>query len=402
MTQPLDHATLLEACAAGGASHLVLTTEMEPAAGPFASIAPARFATRSGGSTYAFEDRWIDGERMRCVLVDSKPSQLNRAEEAIVEAIKDGDETLSAMPRIEVTYAADDDAPDLVLSDLELPHRWNDAHIRAGTVEGKSVVTLPAYIAARNATPADVSALMELAPTGLFFGSWDSSRKSRQGRYPSVLTGEMVAVLADQSGGNSVAKHSGARIDPVAASAQLPGKVIKDLARGQQDEISPKLQQKVERLKDGDTASASMLGLGSVPPGVDDIAGVATRRIIRSHVLSFAGVRRLRFGGTPEANAAARALLVAVALRGLVSTYEDTYLRANCHLVESEEPRAELRLRFGETLPVSGFTVEAMDAVLAEALASARANGVHWDGQVLSVDGDPAVLSGAVETDDEA
>jgi len=54
--------------------------------------------------------------------------------------------------------------------------------------------------------------------------------------------------------------------------------------------------------------SASMLGLGGIPPTLEALAGVACHRIIRSHVLSFAALRQIRFGSSPEGDAACRAL----------------------------------------------------------------------------------------------
>lgn len=395
---------LLEACARGGASHLVVTTEMEPAAGLFAAIAPARFAS-SRGAAYAYEPRWIDGEPQTCVLIDSKPSQENRVEFQIAQAIADGHPSLTRMPRIVVRYPGADDREGVELSDLELPHRWIDAHVRAGDVAGQSVVQHEAYRRARNASPADVTPLMEMAPAGLPFGSWDSTRQSGQARYPSALVGEIIGVVADQEADTRKAEahRSGARVDPVAASAQLTGRVLKQLAEGQDGELSAKVMNKVNKIKDAEVKSASVLGLGSIPPGLEDVAGIATKRIIRSHTLSFATLRRLRFGGSPERDAAARALLAAVALWGLTASYADGYLRANCHLVESEAPHFVLKGRFGQGEDVEPLTLADADELLAAALERATANGIRWEGQILAVTGNPAVIAGADDTsEDEA
>lgn len=395
----LDLDILLTACQAGEASHMVFTTEMTPAAGPFAAIAPARFATQ-GGSAYAYEKRWFDGEPLNCVLVDSKPSQLNRIEQAIVHGIADGHPALNKMPRIVVRYDSTAGEPDVEFSDLELPHRWTDAHVRSGDTSGSSVVQDEAFRAARNAGPADVSAVMELAPAGLVFGSWDSTRRSRQARYPSALVGEIIGVTADQESRDPAARHSGARVDPVAASVQLPGAVLKQLAGGQDGELSPTTMAKVKKLKDKEIQSASTLGLGNVPPKLEDVAGLATRRIIRSHVLSFATLRRLRFGGGPEKDAAARTLLAAVALWGLTASYSDGFLRANCHLAEASAPVVVLKGRFGHDEQIDPPTLAEADALLEAALAHAVGHGVRWQGQVMQVLGDPAVLAGADDTAD--
>ncbi len=112
---------LMGASMPGGASCLTSVTELEPAAGPQASVAPAKFASRTQGDNrgkYAYERRFLDGEPSQAVIIDSKQSQLNRCEAALAQAITDGHPTLSLMPRVEVTYQRD--GIDEVYSDLTL------------------------------------------------------------------------------------------------------------------------------------------------------------------------------------------------------------------------------------------------------------------------------------------
>ena len=85
----------------GGASCLTSVTELEPAAGPQASVAPAKFASHASGDKrgeYAYERRYLDGVPSQAVIIDSKQSQLNRCEAALHQAITDGHPTLSMMP----------------------------------------------------------------------------------------------------------------------------------------------------------------------------------------------------------------------------------------------------------------------------------------------------------------
>jgi CRISPR-associated protein Csb1 len=98
------------ASVAGGASCLTSVTELEPAAGPHASVAPAKFASsdsRDKKGTYAYEHRYLDGEAQIAVLIDSKQSQLNRCEAALAQAVTDGHPVLSRMPRVVVSYNRD-------------------------------------------------------------------------------------------------------------------------------------------------------------------------------------------------------------------------------------------------------------------------------------------------------
>ncbi len=107
--EAITYEQLLAACSAGGASTLSSTTELTPAAGPHASVAPAKFVRGSDG-VYAYEPRYLDGEQVETVIIDSKQSQLNRIEAELVKAIVDGAAAVSRLPRIEVTYETDEGA----------------------------------------------------------------------------------------------------------------------------------------------------------------------------------------------------------------------------------------------------------------------------------------------------
>ena len=305
---------LAEASMPGGASCLTSVTELEPAAGPHASVAPAKFASRTQGDKkgeYAYERRYLDGVPTQAVIIDSKQSQLNRCEAALAQAIADGHPTLSRMPRVEVTYSRD--GVDEVYSDLTLPHRIFDGHIRAGTAGGKPVTQLDAYRGIRNATPGNARAVLDASPVSLVFGSWDSSRSARQGRWRSTLVGEIIGFCAD----DRPSLRGGARVDPVGMRINLTEARLKALADAQRTELSGKNYKTATtaKPKKGEEAiSASMLGLGGIPPTLDTLSGVACSRIIRSHVLSFADAaaaavrrRRGRRRGVPRAAGGARA-----------------------------------------------------------------------------------------------
>ncbi|GFG50671.1 type I-G CRISPR-associated RAMP protein Csb1/Cas7g [Mycolicibacterium agri] len=395
----LNFNQLLEACRPGGAATLTSVTELVAAEGSHGGIAPARFVpARGSGATYCYEQRFIDGVAANCVLVDGKASQLNRIEDEIVKAIADGTEPLALTPRIVVRYADGTSA-----SDLELPHRLYDGHIRAGHVDGKSVTEHPTYRAARDATPADVRPILELAPAALVLGGWDSTRRARQGRYRSALTGEIIGELADQSEHDIDSirppRRGGARSDSIAASVRLTGKQLEDLLVDQEAELSPKLATKiredVKKSKNGRT-SASTLGLGSIPPTLENLGLVACRRIIRSHVLSFAALRQLRFGAGPDGDAACRALLGAFALAGLARANAELNLRANCNLREAAQPRTELDARYGQVIALDPIDIKTADSLLDEAIKTARSTaGIRWEGQVFEVIGNELIVDNA-------
>ena len=394
----VDYATLLAAVSAGGSSALSSVTLLRPAAGTQATVAPAKYVSaRSNESVYLYDTRYIDGEPLRTVLIDSSQSQSNRIEQAITDAITDGHPLLWRIPRIRVTYSRDGRTEEY--TDLTLPHRVFDAHIRAGHVDGTPTTETPSYRAARNASPANARALFDLSPVSLVFGSWDASRKARQGRWPSAVTGEIVGVLADQQLVDDPRK-GGARVDPVGMGLQLTQAELLKLAEVQREEMSDKTYTKIK--SEAKTSKASTLGFGGIPPTLDALGGVACSTIIRSRVLSFATFRQIRFGAGARGDAACRAVLAALALNGIARADAELYLRAHCHLVEAGPSLTELDLRAGETRALVLPSIEEADALLEESLADAKEHaGVDWDGQILEVRGNPVVIEGRVDESED-
>jgi CRISPR-associated protein Csb1 len=399
---------LREACSAGGPSVIVSTTDLAPAGGPMSSVAPAKFVTPGPNShaTYAYEHRFVDGAAARVVILDSKQSQLNRAEAGLAQAILDGVDPLTRVPHVQVTY--DRHGAREIFTDLTLPHRAYDGHIRAGTVNGQPATDDPAYRAARDATPANARALLEFSPITLAYGGWDATRRTRQGRWRSALVGEIVGVLADQAlDPRSAPMRGGARVDPVAMQVQLSGDAMIAIADAQRGELSPKLYDRIAKsAKANDEKSAatsgSSLGLGGIPPTLEQLAGVACTRIVRTHVLSLATLRQVRFGSTPAGDAACRALLAALALDGLARANAELFLRANCDLVEAGPERVQIDRRGGSFDALEPLDIAAADALLAGAIdAAADVAGVAWLGQVFAVAGNPDIIASADDSSAE-
>ena len=419
-------ADLLENVELGGGSVITSITELEPAAGPHASVAPAKFVDDKK-SVFAYETRYIveeiqnpeesedaekavKGKPTKVVLIDSKQSELNRAEAAIEQGRQYGDEAAVKIPRAVVTYQTENGPVEY--SDMELSHRVFDGHFRAGTIDGEPLTENEQYRALRNSTPADMSTLLNTAPAALLFGAWDSTRKSNQVRLRSALVGEIIGVLADQEPG---AEHRqarrGARVDAVAASVKLAPKDMESLVNDQEAELSPKNIKKnrdaiaaASKAKNKDAAhvSASGIGLGSIPPSLEETGAVACRRIIRSWVLSLATLRQLRFGQDEAKNVAARALLAALGLNAIARAERELYIRANCDLIESAAPIVTLDQRFGEKKPFAPLTVEHTDQLLLEAIENAKKAGVaDWNGQTFKVEGNPIIIKNATAEDAE-
>ena len=247
--------TLLAACSPGGSSVLTSVTPLAPAAGEHAAIAPARYVS-GRNSTYAFETRYIDGEPATVTIVDGKASSINRLEEAFSLAFREGNELLARTPHIALQY------PDRIWFDFELPHRFADGHIRAGTIDGTPATDHAAYRALRDSSPANARPLLEASPFSLVLGSWDSTRKSNQVRYRSALVGEIIGVLADQGPNNTeIAARGAARFDSASPSVQLSATDMQALLDAQADELSPKNIDEIKKL----IAAAKKSGVASSP-----------------------------------------------------------------------------------------------------------------------------------------
>lgn len=376
-------------------------TELAPAAGDLAGVAPARYVRKEagGGATYAFESRFDGGEPVRVALLDGKASQLNRVEQAMRAAIADEHPQLSLTPRVEVVYEGQG-----TYSCLELPHRVYDSHVRSASVDGADVVRDDRYIAARNSSPADARTLLEMSPASIAFGSWDATRGKNQARFRSLLVGEIIGVLADP--GEIQPLRGAGRADPVAPSVRLGANEMSALVDQQRDEMSANKVKSLEKdvtgkKAKGSTISASPLGLGSIPPTLDGLGLVSCRKIVRHHVFSFSALRQLRFGLGPDGDVAARALLAAWTLAGLALSDAELHLRANCDLREAGPSKVTLDGRQGNEVELEPLSVDGAAALLQEAIDAARAAGVRWEGQVYSVAGNPIVAGGLVDDEPE-
>lgn len=386
---------LLDACRPGGASVLTSVTPLEPAAGPHASVAPAKFLEGKGRTAkpvFAYERRFWDGEAVTAVLIDSKQSQSNRLEAAVSAAIADQDPVLARTPRIELRF---EDGQ--VYSDIDLPHRAFDGQIRAGTINGEPATVAQEYRELRNATVADARPLLERSPITLLLGGWDASRKTHAGRYRSLLVGEIIGILSDQGRDPEVnqSKRGGARIDPLGARIQLDQAEREAIADVQKSELSDKAYTNSY----GKGGKSSSLGLGGIPPSLEQLGGVTCRAVIRSHVLSFAALRALRFDSpTPEGDVACRALLAALALNGLARSDAELLLRANCDLVEAGPAVVTLDKRYGQKENFEPLSIEQAQELLSAAIDNAvQAANLTWDGSILVVEGNPTILAAAAD-----
>jgi len=377
----LDLPTLRSAIEDGGIAFRSIA-DLQPAGGVGDKVFPATYE----GATYAFEDRVIDGQRIRCVVLDSVQSQANRLELALLEGYRAG-KLRFPLAQIDFGSAPEEEVRSVgVVTALELPHRLADAHFLASeTIENGKRMPF------RHRDPKKASALgrrfeqgsignatpiFELCPTALVFGMWDShgTRGGLGERFQRAVVSEIVGFDAEPG------RRSASRIDPVI-------RTTKDIP--------------VERSSDGwkvvekGKAKLSEVGLGNVTPSLKDKrgqehhGGVTMRSARQVWHLSLPALRRLRFPleGRPEdpaVNVAARATLAALALAALSSQWRNGFdLRSRCLLVPQHELRVEL-LSIGST-GIYSLPVDRATELLAETSEVAVAAGLRWNGEPVTL-----------------
>lgn len=189
---------------------------LRPTGGDADKIFPPTYA----GGVYAVENRRINGQVVRCVLLDSVQSQANRMEEALLEAFlpswrelpeKAKDEEICDLPVIAVKVGDHD-----WVTSLTAPHRVYDAIFRdseLGNEPFRNSKIGSRIVKARlhNALP-----LYEYCPTALMFGTWDSTAGEglNSAKIPRAVVSEIIGV--DLTTG----VRTGSRIDPLGIRAQ--------------------------------------------------------------------------------------------------------------------------------------------------------------------------------------
>jgi CRISPR-associated protein Csb1 len=383
----------LRAAVAGGVAGARSLTRFEPLGGPDDKIFPPTYGVGDRELRYAVEERVVGGgngtmTRVASVLVDSVASQANRAELALLAAIRDG---RLAAPVTSVDFAAHGLYGIDRVSDYEAPHRIFDALLRDSFDGDDLFRDGPAGRAITGAVPRNAAALLRHSPHTLVFGGWDSTgpKGGRGAKYERALTSEIVAH------GIATGVKTASRIDPVAIETKAgPVYLAGDDVGWTIDPAHAITDKKGEPAlytgKGDKPGRPTLLNHGNVKPSIDSFAGgVTAERIVGTTVLSFIQLRRLRFptaaDGAPippehrhDAEIAARTALAALGLAATVLAQDEGFdLRSRCVLVPTEPFTLELVGRSGA---VETTTLDDAAALTLVAKAAERADqhGLGW------------------------
>lgn len=382
----------LQQAVSGNAAALRSRVRLQPAGGEGDKVFPPTYAN----AAYAKEQRRITGydEPVDCVLLDSVQSQANRIEEALQDSV---DEGRIQIPVVEVDFSdvpvvdPGSDSEGLYepigrVTSLEAPHRVADAILRDSELEGVAFreTELGKKIGManlRNATP-----LLELCPTALLLGIWDSTGpKGGLGtKFQRALVSEIIGVNA------SYGTKTSSRIDPLA--------IRKDSAliyEGSDGEWT--LDEKMARKKGskailkGKDGKPSEANHGNIVPSLSDVGrdgiplagGVTIDYAEQMTVISLPAIRRLRFPVdgkmNHEANVAGRTVIAALGLCGAVLAADRGLdLRSRCLLWPTAPLSWDLLAAAGKA--PDSFELDSKSAItlLEEAVKAARDHKLPW------------------------
>jgi CRISPR-associated protein Csb1 len=394
----------LRAAIAGPVAAIRLKTRLQPAGGPGDKVFPPTYA----GGQYAYEERHLeDGQVVKTVLLDSVQSQANRLEQALLRAYDSGG---IKFPLMAVDFS--NAVPEVGrITALDAPHRIADAIFRDSLLGGVEFRASEEGRRYEDATIRNATALFDLCPTALIFGTWDStgSRGGMGNKFARALVSEIVAIEAVDG------RRTSSRIDPTG---------IRDLSLYQREEggplhgdYTPYTEKAVEEKKGkyvpfavkGKAKKASEINLGNVTPDLvrasdtvkvpkTDVeivrkgqplpGGITMAYAVQTTVLSLPALRRLRFpdgSGEPDVkrDAVAHTVLAALALAAIAHQREQGYdLRSRCLLIPEDDGAFELVTSMSRTEPFA-LDAEAADTLLKQAIDAARKANLPWREEMI-------------------
>lgn len=368
---------------------------LQPAGGSGDKVFPPTYE----GGQYAKEQRFVDGARLDCVILDSVQSQANRMESALLHAQRAG---RISLPVVEVDFVGAGLEEVGNLTSLDAPHRLADAILRDSYLGKERFRESAVGKVLNTATLSNATELFAVCPTSLIFGMWDSSgpRGGLGTKFARAIVGEIVAVDA------VFGVRPSSRLDPLGIQLNS-GPIYKakdpldtwtiDPAKAEGGAAKP--------VKVGKEGKPSEINHGNVTPSLKNEkgeyhhGGVTFSYAKQTVVLSLAGLRKLSFpvGGErrDETDAAARTALAALGLVAIALAVETGGdLRSRCALVpEATQGGAVEFVCADGTVEQCVVTSKQAIQILAAAIVAARAAGLQWNDEVVKLTPRPDLVA---------
>jgi CRISPR-associated protein Csb1 len=344
-------------------------------------VCPPTYApSRRGEPPYiAFRKAYVDGQVRDVVVLDSPQSQSNRVETALLAARR---VQRIHYPDIEIRFPGSTTEP--VYSVLQLSHRIYDAVLRACTLDGTAFFETEIGLAIQGARVNSAEPLFRHAPITLVLGAWDSNGGGGPlaAKIPRLLTSEIIGLDAAPS------DLSATKFDPMDIRSN-----VAELVPSQEGSRRFEIKGPGARASKDKPKKPSEYGFGSVPATATPRAAVISGAL-QTSVLSCSGLRHIRFSSPPDQvdnsrDQAARAVLAALALYGLVAQNESGYrLRSRCELLPNDAGRMEVVGRTLAEVQPTQLDAQGAAALLRAACVHAEGHGLHFRADVLQLQAD--------------
>ena len=353
---------------------------------PLYGLGEIVFPCTVAGGKYQISNRRIPGysESVPCAILDSVQSQANRMEAALLADIREGKLKL---PHLETDFAGIEGLLKEIgkITCFEAPHRIFDAILRDSVDErgihfpltelGQKVI---------NSNAKDASAIFQVSPASLLFGSWDSTGVSGGlgEKYTRCVVSEVVGINTEQ------AARAGTRIDPLNLAGSIPpDKILKETKDEMWAQIA-KSRKKIDKPSEINHSSVPWPKEGSQLHG-----GVTVDYIQQSTTISFAALRQLHFPvGGKDQSSFAHAVLAAIALHAAaLNTERGWHLRSRCDLILDDGVSPEWENLGGSSISKEILTADATRDVLNEAIAKAKEAGLPWNDEPIHLKPSPAL-----------
>lgn len=367
---------------ARGASAFRLRSRLQPAAGPGAKVMPPTYSG-DRGPIYIEEQRRLEGEEVTCVLLDSVASQANRLEDALADAVADGEVRI---PTVHV-----DQGDFGVWSGLHFSHRCFDAWVEDAHLNGDRFGETELFRDLASSTRRNVTRLMETFPVGILLGCWASRIKNPQGttRLARILASEIIAVNAvtgARAAGRIDKHHVSGAIKLFAPADGANARFALDEGQAGRDK-NGKPEPFAPNAQADKRGKPSAAGYGNVTPQRAQHGGITMDYALQLSTVSLPALRECRFpreDRDPARDLAGRRMLAALALHMLAIQVDRGYdLRSGCLLVPEEEPAVELVGRIGRTVASWPLLELQTGDLLERAVADGQRQGISWSNDDL-------------------
>jgi len=366
------------------AAGLRLRLRLQPLYGQGEIIFPCTVA----GGIYQTSKRRIPGheDSVDCTVIDSVQSQANRMEDALLNDIRAKNIFL---PYIVTDFS--DIEKDLekaigAITCFEAPHRIFDAIIRDSVnADGKHFPFTEEGKAAIKANSKNATAVYQISPASLLFGSWDSTGISGGlgEKYTRCVVSELAAINTER------AVRAGTRIDPLNSASEIDPAAITKISK---DQMWQDLSKNRKMKKPSELNHSSVPWDGKNKDTKEMHGGVTCDYVQQSTTISFAALRQLHFPvGTKDLSSYGQTVLAAIALHAAaLNVARGWHLRSRCDLILDDSCKPEWEL-LGASPSRAELTTEVTRKLLSESIKAAKEAGLTWNDTPIELTPSPAL-----------